>query len=136
MTYCITLRRGTSKLSELVPNPFDDINKKCSKQKTDSIILQWMAYRSPDRWQWEEWKVWSPFPFVPFWKISFKKGISIYPLPFIDKSMHNKSIISFRVPEIVHLSEAVTEATPECCITRHLIWRETVTRAQYSTTVY
>ena len=32
MTYCITLRRGTSKLSELVPNPFDNINKICSKQ--------------------------------------------------------------------------------------------------------
>ena len=26
------LRRGTSKLLELVPNPFDDINKICSKQ--------------------------------------------------------------------------------------------------------
>ena len=34
MTYCITLRRGTSKLLELVPNPFDDINKICSKQAT------------------------------------------------------------------------------------------------------
>ena len=32
MTYCITSRRGTSKLLELVPNPFDDINKICSKQ--------------------------------------------------------------------------------------------------------
>ena len=31
MTYCITSRRGTSKLLELVPNPFDDINKICSK---------------------------------------------------------------------------------------------------------
>ena len=27
MTYYITSRRGTSKLLELVPNPFDDINK-------------------------------------------------------------------------------------------------------------
>ena len=34
MTYCIISRRGTSKLLELVPNPFDDINKICSKQKT------------------------------------------------------------------------------------------------------
>ena len=33
MTYCITSRRGTSKLLELVPNPFDDINKICSKQQ-------------------------------------------------------------------------------------------------------
>ena len=32
MTYCITSKRGTSKLLELVPNPFDDINKICSKQ--------------------------------------------------------------------------------------------------------
>ena len=27
MTYCITSRRGTSKLLELVSNPYDDINK-------------------------------------------------------------------------------------------------------------
>ena len=32
MTYWITSRRGTSKLLELVPNPFDDINNICSKQ--------------------------------------------------------------------------------------------------------
>ena len=37
MTYCITSRRGTSKLLELVPNPFDDTNKICSKQK---LLLQ------------------------------------------------------------------------------------------------
>ena len=33
MTHCITSRRGNSKLLELVPNPFDDINKICSKQR-------------------------------------------------------------------------------------------------------
>ena len=32
MTYCINSRRGTSKLLELVPNPFDDINEIHSKQ--------------------------------------------------------------------------------------------------------
>ena len=32
MTYCLTSRRATSKLLELVPNPFDNINKICSKQ--------------------------------------------------------------------------------------------------------
>ena len=32
MTYCITFRRGASKLSELVPNLFDDINKMCSNK--------------------------------------------------------------------------------------------------------
>ena len=32
MTDCISLRRGTSKLLELVPNPFDLFNKLCSKQ--------------------------------------------------------------------------------------------------------
>ena len=32
MTYCITSRRGTSKLLEVFPNPFDYINKRCSKQ--------------------------------------------------------------------------------------------------------
>ena len=36
MTHCITSRRGTSKLLELVPNPFDDINKICSKQKNNN----------------------------------------------------------------------------------------------------
>ena len=34
ITHHKILRRGTSKLSELVPNPFDDTNKICSKQKT------------------------------------------------------------------------------------------------------
>ena len=38
MTHCITSRRGTSKLLELVPNPFDDINKICSKQKDISKL--------------------------------------------------------------------------------------------------
>ena len=32
MTDCNSLRRGISKLSELVPNPFDLFNKLCSKQ--------------------------------------------------------------------------------------------------------
>ena len=36
MTHCITSRRGTSKLLELVPNPFDDINKICSKQSASN----------------------------------------------------------------------------------------------------
>lgn len=34
MAYCISLRRGTSKFLELVSNPFDVINKICSKQRT------------------------------------------------------------------------------------------------------
>ena len=34
MTPCISLRRGTSKLLELVPYPFDLFNKLCSKQNT------------------------------------------------------------------------------------------------------
>ena len=34
MTYCITLRRGASKLSELVPNPFDMFNKNNVQNKT------------------------------------------------------------------------------------------------------
>ena len=33
MSYYITSRRVTINLLELVPNPFDDINKKCSKRK-------------------------------------------------------------------------------------------------------
>ena len=33
-TDCNSLRRGTSKLLELVPNPFDLFNKLCSKQTT------------------------------------------------------------------------------------------------------
>ena len=40
MTYCITSRRGTSKLLELVPNPFDDINKICSKQHTANCHME------------------------------------------------------------------------------------------------
>ena len=37
MTYCITSRRGTSKLLELVPNPFDDINN--NRKSTNFAIL-------------------------------------------------------------------------------------------------
>lgn len=33
MTYCITLQKVTNKLSEIVPNPCDQCNKLCSKQK-------------------------------------------------------------------------------------------------------
>lgn len=33
MTFCISLRKGTSKLSEPVPNPCDQCNKLCSKQR-------------------------------------------------------------------------------------------------------
>ena len=40
MTHCITSRRGTSKLLELVPNPFDDINKICSKQTLEVAYLR------------------------------------------------------------------------------------------------
>ena len=39
MTFCITSRRGTSKLLELVPNPFDDINKICSKHIQCASLL-------------------------------------------------------------------------------------------------
>ena len=40
------LRRGTSKLLELVPNPFDDINKICSKQSKqlhEQLIKQFQS---------------------------------------------------------------------------------------------
>ena len=46
MTYCITSRRGTNKLLELVPNPFDDINKICSKQ--NFLLLLPVGARFPD----------------------------------------------------------------------------------------
>ena len=39
MTDCNSLRRGTSKLLELVPNPFDLFNKLCSKQNVFEKIL-------------------------------------------------------------------------------------------------
>ena len=39
MTYCITSRRGTSKLLELVPNPFDDIKKNILKQTTKTVAF-------------------------------------------------------------------------------------------------
>ena len=39
MTDCIRLKRGTSKLLERVPNPFDDINKICSKQKQKTSVF-------------------------------------------------------------------------------------------------
>ena len=42
MTYCITLRRGASKLSELVPNPFDLFNKNNVQNNTKSYKFAMM----------------------------------------------------------------------------------------------
>ena len=41
MTDYISLRRGISKLSELVPNPIDMFNKLCSKQNFVSRSTGW-----------------------------------------------------------------------------------------------
>ena len=40
MTDCNSLRRGTSKLLELVPNPFDLFNKLCSKHGDKGFLKQ------------------------------------------------------------------------------------------------
>ena len=42
MTYCITLRRRASKLIELVPNPFDNINEICSKRVVVRHAIRWI----------------------------------------------------------------------------------------------
>ena len=39
MTACIRLRRGTSKLLELVPIPFDQFNKLCSKHQNNVLVI-------------------------------------------------------------------------------------------------
>ena len=39
MTFCITPRRGTSKLLELIPKSYDDINKIYSKQLTTNCLI-------------------------------------------------------------------------------------------------
>ena len=49
MTYCITSRRGSSDLLELVPKSFDDTNKICSKQKPvlyESRLVSCLKYNS------------------------------------------------------------------------------------------
>ena len=40
MSDCNSLRRGTSKLLELVPNPFDLFNKLCSKHGDKGFLKQ------------------------------------------------------------------------------------------------
>ena len=44
MAFCIALRRVTSKLLELVPNPFDDINKIFSKQLMNAKAIKNNTY--------------------------------------------------------------------------------------------
>jgi len=60
MTYCITSRRGTSKLLELVPNPFDDINKICSKQKQKTIITTYTCLNDKKK----VYKIFTPYDII------------------------------------------------------------------------
>ena len=82
MTYCITSRRGTSKLLELVPNPFDDINKICSKRQTllyPLMSIIWISLHTlfnqcfhPNRLR----KIKLKNPHTRFWMCQFRIKIS------------------------------------------------------------